>query len=223
MHVLVIEDDPDTARHVSAGLEGHDHTVAVAADGETGLDMARSGQFDVLVVDRLLPGMDGLSLVRALRADGRRTPALILSTLDGIDDRVTGLEAGGDDYLVKPFAMRELAARVAALHRRVDLRATRLLVGDLELDLLARKARRGERRIELQPREFRLLEFLMRHAGEVVTRRMLLERVWNFHFDPQTTVVETHLSRLRDKIEAGEEARLLHTIRGAGYCLRAPG
>jgi two-component system OmpR family response regulator len=177
-----------------------------------------------MIVDRRLPGVDGLSLVRAVRAAGVKTPVLFLTTMTGIDDRVAGLEGGGDDYLVKPFAFSELIARVNALGRRPPLaeRETLLMVADLQLDLVKRSVSRAGRRIDLQPREFRLLEYLMRHAGQIVTRTMLLENVWEFHFDPQTNIVETHISRLRAKIDRGFANELIHTTRGAGYCLRAP-
>lgn len=223
MDILVVEDDPETARRAADGLRRFGHAVTVAGDGERALDLARAGAFEVVVADRLLPGLDGLELVAALRTEGCRVPVLLLSMLDGIDDRITGLDAGGDDYLAKPFDVRELAARVAALGRRARLDATRLVVGDLELDLLSRQARRGVRRLDLLPREFRLLELLARNAGDLVTRAMLLEQVWNFRFDPRTTVVETHVSRLRAKLENGSEPPLLHTLRGQGYCLRVPG
>jgi two-component system, OmpR family, response regulator len=180
--------------------------------------------FDLLLVDRMTPGLDGLNLVRSLRAAGHHTPVLFLTALGGVEDRVSGLNAGGDDYLVKPFAFSELVARVAALGRRPRTTAaeTRLSVLDLELDLLSRTVRRSGELIELQPREFRLLEYLMRHAGQVVTRTMLLEHVWDIHFDPRTNVVETHISRLRTKVDKGFEAELIHTVRGAGYCVRGP-
>jgi two-component system OmpR family response regulator len=185
--------------------------------------MATSGNYDALIVDRMLPGTEGLTLVAALRAAEIHTPVLILSALSGVDDRVKGLRAGGDDYLVKPFAFAELLARVEALlRRRTGTQATtRLRVGDLEMDLLARTVQRGNQPIDLLPREFRLLEFLMRHAGQVVTRTMLLENVWDYHFDPQTNVIDVHVSRLRQKIDKGFSRPLLHTVRGAGYCLRA--
>lgn len=223
MRILVVEDDARTARHIADCLQREGHDATEAQDARRALELARSGRFDLLIVDRLLPGLDGLSMVSRLRRAGNPVPVLFLSALDGLEDRVEGLRAGGDDYLVKPFAASELAARVAALGRRADLSATRLCVADLEIDLVARRARRGERPIALQPREFRLLEVLMRNAGQVVTRDMLLHEVWNFHFDPRTTVVETHVSRLRAKIEPPPEPPLLHTERGAGYRLRAPG
>jgi two-component system, OmpR family, response regulator len=225
LRILLVEDDPETADYVVQGLKEEGHRVVVGADGREGLFLAAGEAWDLVIVDRMLPGLDGLALVRTLRSSGIQTPVLFLTTLGGIDDRVTGLNAGGDDYLVKPFAFAELVARVNALGRRPRQTAaeTRLKVADLEMDLLARTTRRGGQAIELQPREFRLLEYLMRHAGQVVTRTMLLENVWDFHFDPRTNVVETHISRLRGKIDKGFEAELIHTVRGAGYCLRAPG
>ncbi len=224
MKILLTEDDSETAAYLQAGLQQHGHVVDRAADGREGLFMATTGAYDVLIVDRMLPGLDGLSLVKVVRTANIKTPVLFLTTLAGIDDRVTGLDAGGDDYLVKPFAFSELLARVHALGRRPPLSdsPTVLRVADLELDLRRRTAARGGQRIELQPKEFRLLEYLMRHAGQVVTRTMLLEQVWEFHFDPKTSVVETHISRLRSKIDKGFAAELIHTARGAGYCLRAP-
>jgi two-component system OmpR family response regulator len=224
MKILLIEDDPEIADYLQAVLREHGHAVDRAADGREGLFMATTEAYDVLIVDRMLPGLDGLSLVKVVRAAEIKTPVLFLTTLTGIDDRVAGLDAGGDDYLVKPFAFSELLARVHALGRRLPLSGspTVLRVADLELDLLRRMAARGGRQIELQPKEFRLLEYLMRHAGQVVTRTMLLEQVWEFHFDPKTSVVETHISRLRSKIDKGFASELIHTTRGAGYCLRAP-
>ncbi len=225
MKILVIEDDPETAAYVANGLTEEGHLVAQAATGNEGLFRAAGESFDLLIVDRMLPSLDGLSLVKTLRGAGNQTPVLFLTTLGGVGDRVTGLNAGGDDYLVKPFAFAELVARVAALGRRPAATAaeTKFRVADLELDLLSRKVTRGGQLIELQPREFRLLEDLMRHAGQVVTRTMLLENVWDFHFDPHTNVVETHVSRLRGKINQASRPELIHTVRGAGYCLRAPG
>jgi two-component system, OmpR family, response regulator len=199
-------------------------TWAQAASGAEGLICAMDNGFDLLIVDRMIPGLDGLNVVKSLRAAGRDTPVLFLTALGGVEDRVLGLNAGGDDYLVKPFAFSELVARVAALGRRPRTTAaeTRLQVLDLELDLLSRTVRRRGELIELQPREFRLLEYLMRHAGQVVTRTMLLEHVWDIHFAPRTNVVETHISRLRTKVDKGFEAELIHTVRGAGYCVRGP-
>lgn len=224
MKILVIEDDPETADYIARGLREQDHQVDIARDGRDGLFHATDAAYDLMIVDRMLPGLDGLSVVKSIRGAGLKTPVLFLTTLGGVDDRVEGLEAGGDDYLVKPFAFTELAARVQALGRRPPMQeaATVLRVADLELDLAKRRVSRQGKRIELQPREFRLLVYLMRHAGEVVTRTMLLEQVWEFHFDPKTSVVETHVSRLRTKIDRDFSTELIHTVRGAGYCLRAP-
>jgi two-component system OmpR family response regulator len=222
MKVLVIEDDVDAAAFVKRVLSDAGHSVDVRGDGETGLNSARGGEYDALVVDRMLPGMDGVKLLRSYRDGGGRAPALFLSALGEVDHRVEGLQAGGDDYLVKPYAPSELVARVEALGRRTsaDVPTTRLSVGGLEMDLLARTVSRDSRKIDLQPREFRLLEFLMRHAGQVVTRTMLLEKVWDYHFDPQTNVIDVHISRLRGKIDKGFGEPLLHTVRGAGYMIR---
>jgi two-component system, OmpR family, response regulator len=224
MKLLVIEDDREAAAYIAKGLSESGYVVDLAPDGRTGLFMASSGTYDALIIDRMLPGMDGLALVTALRAAEIRTPVLILSALGAVDDRVKGLRAGGDDYLAKPFAFAELLARVEALLRRgssTSAQPTRLKVGDLEMDLLTRNVTRGGQEIELLPREFHLLEFLMRHAGQVVTRTMLLENVWDYHFDPQTNVIDVHVSRLRQKIDKGFAKPMLHTIRGAGYSLRA--
>ncbi len=223
MRVLVIEDDADTAAYIRKGLKEEGHVVDHAQDGKDGLFMALGQSYDVTIVDRMLPGLDGLSIIQTLRTSGNTTPMLILSALGEVDDRVQGLRAGGDDYLVKPFAFSELLARLEALVRRADTEAaeTSLRVGDLELDLLTRVVKRTGQVIELQPREFRLLEYLMRHAGQVVTRTMLLENVWDYHFDPQTNVIDVHVSRLRRKIDKEFGQPLLHTIRGAGYTLRA--
>lgn len=223
MKILLIEDDLETADYVVNGLSEEGHNVMRVASGRDGLFRASEEAFDLLIVDRMIPGLDGLALVKTLRGAGNQTPVLFLTTLGGIDDRVTGLNAGGDDYLTKPFAFAELVARVNALGRRPPkIAETSLRIADLEVDVLSRVVRRRGKPIELQPREFRLLEYLARHAGQVVTRTMLLENVWDFHFDPRTNVVETHISRLRSKIDKGFEADLIHTIRGAGYCLRAP-
>jgi two-component system OmpR family response regulator len=224
LKILLIEDDGENADYVASGLREEGHLVAQAASGAEGLICAMDNGFDLLIVDRMIPGLDGLNVVKSLRAAGRDTPVLFLTALGGVEDRVLGLNAGGDDYLVKPFAFSELVARVAALGRRPRTTAaeTRLQVLDLELDLLSRTVRRRGELIELQPREFRLLEYLMRHAGQVVTRTMLLEHVWDIHFAPRTNVVETHISRLRTKIDKGFEAGLIHTVRGAGYCVRGP-
>jgi len=224
MRILIIEDDADAAAYLAKGLGESGHSAEVAADGRDGLLMAASEPFDVLIVDRMLPKLDGLSLVQHLRATGNTTPVLFLSALGEVDDRVKGLRAGGDDYLVKPYAFSELLARVEILGRRQAAPAavTRLKVADLELDLLTRKATRAGQTIDLQSREFLLLETLMRHAGRVMTRTMLLEQVWNYHFDPQTNVIDVHISRLRQKIDRGFDPPLIHTVRGAGYCVRAP-
>ena len=225
MRILLIEDDPETVRFVRKGLEEAGHVVDHAGDGKEGLLLAIDTDHDALVVDRMLPGLDGLSIVRSLRAAGRTAPVLVLSALGEVDDRVEGLRAGGDDYLVKPFAFSELSARLEALARRRgggEAPVTRLVVGDLEMDLLARTVKRAGRVIELQPRESRLLEHLMRHAGQVVTRTMLLEAVWDYHFDPQTNVIDVHVSRLRRKIDRGFDVPLIHTVRGAGYVIREP-
>jgi len=221
MRILVIEDDDDTAAYLTKGLKETGYAIDRAADGREGLFLATSEKYDAMIVDRMLPGMDGLAIVQSLRAQNNHTPVLILSALSQVDDRVRGLQAGGDDYLTKPYAFSELLARLQALLRRQQSGAaeTTLKVGDLELDLLARTAKRAGKPIDLLPREFRLLEFLMRHAGEVVTRTMLLERVWDYHFDPQTNVIDVHVSRLRQKIDKGFSPPLLHTVRGAGYRL----
>ena len=224
MRILIIEDDRDAAQYLAKGLRESGHGAEVAEDGREGLLRAAVDQFDVLIVDRMLPNLDGLSLVQHLRKTGNATPVLFLSALGEVDDRVKGLRAGGDDYLAKPYAFSELLARIENLGRRRDQRAaaTRLKVADLELDLLSRKATRAGHAIDLQPREFQLLETLMRHAGQVMTRTMLLEQVWNYHFDPQTNVIDVHISRLRQKIDRGFEPPLIHTVRGAGYCVREP-
>jgi two-component system OmpR family response regulator len=224
MKVLVIEDDAETAAYIVRGLTEHGLVVDHAADGREGLFMAAEGEYEVAIVDRMLPGLDGLSIVKRLRSEGGGTAVMFLTNLGGIDDRVEGLEAGGDDYLVKPFAFSELLARVNALGRRPSMSVeTVLRVADLEMDLLKRSVSRNGRPIDLQPREFKLLECLLRHAGRVVTRTMLLEMVWDFHFDPKTNIVETHVSRLRAKIDRGFDDELIHTVRGSGYSLRASG
>ncbi|MEW6353988.1 MAG: response regulator transcription factor [Pseudomonadota bacterium] len=224
MRILIIEDDRQAAGYLTKGLRESGYAVDHAADGNEGLHRASSENYDLLIVDRMLPGRDGLTVIAALRAQGNATPALILSALGEVDDRVRGLRAGGDDYLVKPYAFSELLARIEALLRRGGTTGpeTLLRVADLEMDLLAHGVKRAGRRIDLQPREFRLLEYLMRHSGHVVTRTMLLEHVWDYHFDPQTNVIDVHISRLRQKIDKGFGAPLLHTVRGAGYSLRAP-
>jgi len=223
MHILVIEDDEKAASYMIKGLAESGYVVDHANNGRDGLFLATSGNFDALVIDRMLPGLDGISVIQALRAAKITTPVLILSALGQVDDRVSGLRAGADDYLTKPFAFSELLARLEALlRRRGEQKAeTHLNVGDLEMDLLARTVKRAGKAVDLQPREFRLLEYLMRHAGQVVTRTMLLESVWDYHFDPQTNVIDVHVSRLRQKIDKGFDKPLLHTIRGAGYSLRA--
>ncbi len=225
MHILVIEDDAATAGYLLKSLRESGHSADHAADGKDGLFMAMEGDYDVLIVDRMLPTLDGLNIVQTLRAAGDKTPVLILSALGEVDDRVQGLKAGGDDYLVKPFAFSELLARLEALTRRSDGEQTKttLQTGDLHMDLLSRTVQRAGRPVALQPREFRLLEYLMRHAGQVVTRTMLLENVWDYHFDPQTNVIDVHISRLRAKIDKGFDRPLLHTVRGAGYVLRESG
>jgi two-component system OmpR family response regulator len=224
MKVLLIEDDQETADYVARGLREHGHVVDVAGNGRDGLMLAGAAEPDVLIVDRMIPGIDGLGLVRTIRQAGIRTPVLFLTALGGVGDRVRGLDAGGDDYLAKPFAFAELLARINALARRPPLQETQtvLRVGDLEMDLLQRKVTRDGRPIDLQPREFHLLEYLMRNAERVVTRTMLLESVWEFHFDPKTNIVETHISRLRAKLAQSGGPDLIHTIRGAGYVIRAP-
>jgi two-component system OmpR family response regulator len=224
MHVLLIEDDVDAADYLVKGLKESGHQVEHAADGKTGLLKAAAESFDALIVDRMLPELDGLSLVQHLRATGNATPVLFLSALGEVDDRVKGLRAGGDDYLVKPYAFAELLARVETLGRRPQPQpvATSLKIADLEMDLLGRKVTRGDQVIDLQAKEFQLLEVMMRHAGQVMTRTMLLEKVWDYHFDPQTNVIDVHISRLRQKVDREFETPLIHTVRGAGYCLRAP-
>lgn len=224
MRILVIEDDSQTREFLARGLTQSGHVVDSASDGKDGLFLALEQQYNVLVVDRMLPGLDGLSIVETVRKSGDRTPILILSALGEVDDRVEGLRKGGDDYLVKPFAFSELEARLEALIRRgsTEVAETRLQVADLEMDLLARRVRRAGTEIELQPREFRLLEYLMRHSGQVVTRTMLLEKVWDYHFDPQTNVIDVHISRLRRKIDRDFDPPLIETVRGAGYALREP-
>src|SRR5580692_11848341 len=220
MRILVVEDDKDVGAFVVRGLKEAGHVVEHADNGRDGLFLAASETFDAVVLDRMLPGgIDGLRLVETLRAQKNSVPVMILSALADVDERVRGLKAGGDDYLTKPFAFAELLARVEALGRRGKAEATqtKLTVEDLELDLLSRQVRRAGQKIDLQPREFRLLEYLMRHAGQVVTRTMLLESVWEYHFDPQTNVIDVHISRLRSKIEKDTMSPLLHTVRGAGY------
>jgi two-component system, OmpR family, response regulator len=223
MKVLLIEDDAKASAFVKRELAKRGHVVATAVSGRTGLLLAAREPYDVMIVDRMLPGLDGLGMVKTVRAVGVTTPVLFLTTMGGIEERVEGLEAG-DDYLVKPFAFAELLARINALVRRPPMGqvSTLLKVADLEMNLVSRKVRRRDQEIDLQRREFRLLEYLMRNAGRVVTRTMLLEQVWNFHFDPSTNIIETHISRLRSKIDKGFDAQLLETVRGSGYVLRAP-
>jgi len=225
VRVLIIEDDQEVSSYIRRGLAQAGWNVDIADNGKDGLMMATTEAYDALIVDRMLPGVEGLTLIRTLRASENVTPTLILSALGEVDDRVKGLQAGGDDYLVKPFAFSELLARLEALIRRTksagNQNETTLALADLEVDLLKREVRRDGQKIDLQPREFQLLEFLLRHAGQVVTRTMLLEGVWNYHFDPQTNVIDVHISRLRGKIDKGFDKPLLHTVRGAGYRLSA--
>jgi len=222
MKILLIEDDPETADHICHALRAQGHEVEESRDGAEGLATARSGQHAALIVDRMLPGLDGLSLVKRLRAEGSQTPVLFLTTMSGIDDRVAGLNGGGDDYLTKPFALVELVARINAIARRGDPRQhVTLHAGDLDMDLIRRTVHRGGKLVDLQPQEFKLLEYMLRNAGRVVTRSMLLENVWELHFDPRTNIVETHMSRLRAKMDRGHSVELIHTIRGNGYILRA--
>lgn len=218
MHILLIEDDREAAGYIAKGLGETGHRVDIAEDGREGLAAAQGGDFDAMIIDRMLPGVDGLSIVAALRADRNRTPILVLSALGDVDNRVKGLRAGGDDYLGKPFTFSELLARLEALTRRASA-DTKLQVADLEMDLIARTVTRAGQPIELLPREFQLLEYLVRNAGNVVTRNMLLEKVWDYQFDPQTNVIDVHISRLRQKIDKGFERPLLQTIRGVGYRL----
>jgi two-component system OmpR family response regulator len=222
MRLLVIEDDRDAVEYLIKAFREVGHVADAATDGEEGLALALDGGYDVLIVDRMLPKLDGLSVIGKLREKGLDVPVLILSALGQVDDRVKGLRAGGDDYLPKPYSFAELLARIEVLARRRGGRneETQLRVGELQLDRLSHQVSRGDQEITLQPREFRLLEYLMRHAGQVVTRTMLLENVWDYHFDPQTNVIDVHISRLRSKIDKGFSQPLLHTIRGAGYMIR---
>lgn len=225
MHVLIIEDDKDAAAYIAKGLGESGYVTDTAHTGSEGLSMALSGNYDILIVDRMLPELDGLSVIQKVRAEKSSVPVLILSALGEVDDRVEGLAAGGDDYLVKPYAFSELLARVQALTRRRnnDIQDQMMLqVADLKLDRLKRKVTRADKKINLQPREFRLLEYLMSNAGQVVTRTMLLEKVWEYHFDPQTNVIDVHISRLRSKIDKDFEPQLIHTERGSGYSLYDP-
>jgi two-component system, OmpR family, response regulator len=222
MRLLIVEDDRDAAEYLIKAFREVGHVADHASEGEEGLALALEGQYEVLVVDRMLPKLDGLSLIAALRSKAIETPVLILSALGQVDDRIKGLRAGGDDYLPKPYSFAELLARVEVLSRRRGGRGQETVyrVGDLELDRLSHRVTRGDEEITLQPREFRLLEYLMKHAGQVVTRTMLLENVWDYHFDPQTNVIDVHISRLRSKIDKGFAQPLLHTVRGAGYMVR---
>jgi two-component system OmpR family response regulator len=223
MRILVVEDDKDVGAFIVKGLKEAGHVVEHAATGRDGLFLAASETFDAIVLDRMLPGgVDGLRLLETLRSQGNSTPVMFLSALAQVDERVKGLKAGGDDYMTKPFSFAELLARVEALTRRGrgDGPATKLVVADLEMDLLSRSVKRAGKKVDLQPREFRLLEFLMRHAGQVVTRTMLLEGVWDYHFDPQTNVIDVHVSRLRQKVDKPYPIPLIHTVRNAGYMLR---
>ena len=223
MRILIIEDDHEMAAYLMKGLKEHGYTVDHAADGRDGLLLASTGDFDLLIIDRMLPHTDGLSIVKLLREQDIKSRILLLSALGQVDDRVSGLKAGADDYLAKPYAFSELLARIEVLLRRTDSEGeqSRLHVGDLEMDMIARTVKRAGKEIELKPREFRLLEYLMRHASQVVTRTMLLEGVWDYHFDPHTNVIDAQVSRLRQKIDKDFGKPMIHTIRGAGYLLRA--
>jgi len=223
--VLVIEDDRETVANMLDALATNGYEVDMAVDGQDGMNRARSSNYAVMTVDRMLPGMDGISIIRLLREEGIVTPALIVSALGEVDERVRGLRAGGDDYLVKPFAIAELLARVEALARRSDsvIRETTLRVGDLELDLVSRSAHRAGRRIDLLPREFQLLRYLVGHQGQVVSRAMLLQHVWDIHFDPMTNIIDVYVGRVRRKVDTAQAYPLIHTIRGVGFCVRAPG
>jgi two-component system, OmpR family, response regulator len=223
--ILVIEDDPETAGQLADFLSTRGYLVDLATNGNDGLRLARSAEYAVMTIDRMLPGIDGLTIIRRLREAGITTPALIVSALGEVDDRVRGLRAGGDDYLVKPFAYTELLARVEAVARRsaVVIKETVLRVGDLELDLISRKANRGGREIELLPREFQVLEYLVRNEGHVVPRAMLLEHVWDLHFDPTTNIIDVYVGRVRRKVDDHQAYPLIHTVRGVGFCVRAPG
>ena len=224
MRVLVIEDDATVASFLARSLRGDGHVVDHAADGQIGLDLASRDNYDIMIIDRMLPRVDGLTVVRTVRDDGNQTPVLILSALGEVDDKVHGLKAGGDDYLVKPFAYPELMARVESLVRRFSSREekTSLEIAGLKMDLLSREVSRDDQKLDLKPREFLLLECLMRHAGQVLTRTMLLETVWDYHFDPQTNIIDVHISRLRQKVDRSFNDPLIHTIRGAGYVLKPP-
>lgn len=224
MKLLIVEDDKEAAAYLKRALSETGHKIDLADRGRDGLLLAAAEPYDVIVLDRMLPEIDGMAILRTIRASGVKTPVLLLTALGGIDDRVEGLEAGADDYLVKPFAFAELLARVNALARRPPPQEVRTehIVADLTLDLLKRTVTRAGQRVDLQPREFQLLEYLMRHTGRVITRTMLLENVWDFHFDPKTNIVETHVSRLRGKVDRGHAHELIQTVRGAGYVLREP-
>ncbi len=224
MRILAIEDDATVAGFLKKRLGEDGHRVDHAADGQDGLRLASANDYEVMIVDRMLPGLDGLTVIQTVRSGGDQTPILILSALGEVDDKVRGLKAGGDDYLVKPFAYSELMARVESLVRRFSSREERtsLQIADLKMDLLSREVSRDDQDIDLKPREFLLLEYLMRHAGQILTRTMLLEAVWDYHFDPQTNVIDVHISRLRQKVDRAFDQPLIHTIRGAGYVLRAP-
>lgn len=223
MKVLIVEDAKDTANFIARAIEEAGHETEIAYNGIDGETKARKGEFDVLVFDRMLPGKDGMQVVSDLRADGIKTPVLFLSALGDVEHRIEGLKAGGDDYLAKPYSSAELVARVEVLGKRSepDNRNTLLKLGDLEMDLITRKVTRAGQKLDIQPREFRLLEYLMRNAGQIVTRTMLLEKVWDYHFDPQTNVIDVHVSRLRSKIDKDFDHSMLHTIRGTGYRLEA--
>jgi two-component system OmpR family response regulator len=223
--ILVIEDDIETAEQIMESLTTNGYEVDLAVDGERGLSRARSAEYAVMTIDRMLPDMDGIAVIRQLRADGIGTPALIVSALGEIDERVRGLRSGGDDYLVKPFAFAELLARVEALARRSDnvIKETILRVGDLELDLVSRTASRDSHRIDLLPREFKVLEYLVRNQGQIVPRAMLLQHVWDLHFDPMTNIIDVYIGRVRRKVDSAQAYPLIRTIRGVGFCLRAPG
>jgi len=223
MRLLVIEDDKAVAAYISKGMKEAGHIVDVADNGNDGLFLATTEDYDVMIVDRMLPALDGLTIIKTIRGAGNTTPALILSALGEVDDRVTGLRSGGDDYLVKPFAFAELLARIEVLSRRPDStgeqQETTLKAKDLEINLLSRTVTRGHQNIALQSREFKLLEYMLKHKGQVVTRTMLLEHVWDYHFDPQTNVIDVHISRLRGKVDKGFESHIIRTVRGAGYII----
>ncbi|MAE51827.1 MAG: DNA-binding response regulator [Micavibrio sp.] len=224
MRLLIIEDDKEVAAYITKGMKEAGHTIDTADNGKDGLFLATTENYDALIVDRMLPGLDGLSIIRTIRGADNKTPALILSALGEVDDRVKGLRSGGDDYMVKPFAFAELLARIEILARRGRENSQNgasncLEAGDLKLDLLSRKVTRGQQVIELQATEFRLLEYLLQHKGQVVTRTMLLEHVWDYHFDPQTNVIDVHISRLRAKIDKGFKGQIIRTVRGAGYII----